>query len=157
MSALIRNLNEPLNLISQLFDADASMPLRIFTDLIKPDGTILDTLELTYTSKGIFVDTAELMPNESVLIAKHYVYKPDGVTLHPGYAVSENIFELEERVNVRGVDVAVIKVKSGPVVKINTSNGGTIIKDISRTNVKILVSDDDTEIKTDSENVNIGV
>lgn len=157
MSAIKRFLNKALNLQTQLSDADRAMPLRVFTDLLKADGSLIKTIELTHTSKGVFIDNAELMPDESLVMARHYVYSNDGVTLDQNYAVGEDRYELIEITGVRGLNETTIKVKQDTGVIINTSSNGATIKDVSRSNVKILVSDDDTEIKTDSENVNIGV
>jgi len=161
MSVIQRALNATLNMQTQLSDLEASMPLRVFTDLLKADGTLIKTIELTHTSKGIFIDTTEIMPNEQTVYAKHYVYQNDGITLSSNYAVSEERFELipayETLFEIRRNGYTEIKVKTAENAQVDVDQSITELNIDVSSNVKISVSDQDTAIETNRDNLNIGV
>ncbi len=104
--AIEKAIGEALNLQAQLFDVDRSMPLRIFTDLIRANGSLIDTIELSYTSKGVFVNTSEIMPGEQTVLAKHYVFNDDGITLNDNYQVGEDRYDIKVSVS----DIAINRV-----------------------------------------------
>ncbi|MBE9542522.1 MAG: hypothetical protein IMF01_09405 [Proteobacteria bacterium] len=156
-----RKSGEILYLEAQLIDGEASLPLRIIADLLNGDGSLIKTVELTHTSKGVFIEDAETMPNASILIAKYYVYESNGTTLSTVFGVSEDRFMLDTGEAGGSFDLSrnghtVIKVKKDKNININPSSSDTIIN-VERKNVKIMVSDDDTEINIDGDNINLGV
>ena len=73
-------VGEALHLEAQLYDEETSLPLRIIADILRANGSLITTVELTHTSKGVFVDGSYIMPDELTIFAKYYVYDPDGVT-----------------------------------------------------------------------------
>jgi len=94
-----RNLGEIIYLEAQLYDEEASLPLRVIADILDGAGVLVTTVELTHTSKGVFLDAAYVMPNEPILFAKYYVYDPDGVTPRTDdYGIVAEKFVLEEDV-----------------------------------------------------------
>jgi len=99
---ITREVGEVLNLEAQLYDLTATMPKRIIADLLNADGSLRGTVELTHVAKGVFVETAETMPNIDTLIVKYYTYESDGTTLSTTHEVAEDKFMLEARIVVGG-------------------------------------------------------
>ena len=152
MGVIKRFENTLLNIETQLSDADRSLPLRVFTDLVKLDGTILKTIELTHISKGVFIDNSELMTNDKVLIVRHYVYFNDGITLDETYNVASDRYELDGLFDVRRAGFTTIKTsqESNAIIKIGQENTG--IKVGLKSNIKINVIDNDITIDSDGNN-----
>lgn len=73
-------VGQPIYLEAQLYDEEVSLPLVVKALVYKNDGTLLATITLTHTEKGIFVNGAYNMPDEPVLFVKYYVFENDGTT-----------------------------------------------------------------------------
>ncbi len=75
-----RSVDEIMYLEAQLFDEEASMPLRIITDILDGAGALITNVELSHTSKGVFIDNAYVYPDYETVYVKYYVFESDGVT-----------------------------------------------------------------------------
>lgn len=158
---ITRKFGHILYLEAQLSDGIDSFPARVISDLLLGDGSLYKTVELAHVSKGVFIESTEMMPNEPVLIVKHYVYESNGSTLKPGFGPAEDRYML-------AVDSAVsadlkrngftqIIVSKDQNAIIETSNKNTKINTLKTNNIIIQVSDDDTSINSDGNNTEIGV
>ena len=137
---ITRLVGETLYLEAQLYDLDVNAAnVRIIADLVQQDGTIYTTVELTHTSKGVFLDNTEVMPNQPVVYTKYYTYELDGITLHPDYSV------VEERYMRSTVPSVVIN---------NQSVSGTVLSGPSSINGTIQSANINGTIKTVQPSVN---
>lgn len=108
-------VGDPLYLQAQLYDEEDSLPLYIFAEVYKTDGTLLTTIELFHTSKGIFVDETYTMPNEVVLFVKYYVFGDHPSPMNPSLIPKTDDYGIIEERYVRRLD-AVITVIGEPII-----------------------------------------
>lgn len=139
--AELRKLGDKLNLNLQLYDGTASLPRRVFCNLVRMDGTLVTPqFELTHVGEGEFTETTKVMTSDSILLAHYYVKLTDGVTLDTNYTVSKDVYvrDVNGEIIAGGMSSTSVTVLSGMVegeVLSTETIEGTLIDDIVEGNI----------------------